>query len=214
MSPKPADNTRAHASYADGGLLAWLRLPLTFDADELLREVENITSDWWIRHFNRDGYVGNWSIAPLRGPAGEVHPIRMAHSDPTAIDWADTPLLDLCPAIRRLISNLDCPVKSTRLMRLDSAAEILPHKDHKLGFEDGEVRLHVPIQTSPLVEFWITDQRVVMQPGEMWYLNVNLTHRVSNPSTTARIHLVIDCEVNDWMKTLFEAALAETSQRE
>lgn len=177
---------------------------MEYDVGQLRRDLENVTAEWWIDHFNRDDYEGTWSIAPLRGPAGEAHPIRMASSDPGVVDWADTPLMGLCPAMRRVVSSLECPVKSTRLLNLAAGAEILPHTDHKLGFEDDEVRLHVPIQTSPLVEFWIADQRIDMQPGELWYVNVNLTHCVHNRSAQDRIHLVIDCQVNDWMRQFFE----------
>ena len=198
----PAD-TRVPISYSETGAVAWLKLPLLFDADALLGEVQKISPDWWIAHFNEADYTGQWTIAPLRGPAGEVHPIRMAYSDPSATEWADTPLLDSCPAIRSVVERLECPVKSTRLMRLDVGAEILEHTDHELGYEDGEVRLHVPVETAPGVEFWLNSHRVEMRPGELWYLNVNLPHRVANHSSKVRTHLVVDCEVNDWIKAFF-----------
>jgi aspartyl/asparaginyl beta-hydroxylase (cupin superfamily) len=105
------------------------------------------------------------------------------------------------------MDRLECPIKSTRLMRLAAGAEILEHSDHELGYEDGEVRLHVPVLTSSDVEFWLNSQRVDMWPGELWYLNVNLPHRVTNHSTQDRTHLVIDCEVNDWIRALFSDTL-------
>ena len=45
-----------------------------------------------------------------------------------------------------------------------------------------------------------------MQPGECWYINANLLHRVSNKGVTDRIHLVVDCLVNDWLRDLFNRA--------
>jgi len=206
MASKPRD-TRARVSRSERGLVAWLKLPLVFDADALLDDARRISPQWWIAHFNPQDYRGNWTIAPLRGPAGETHPIRLASSDPAATDWVDTPALDSCVAIRHVLDRLECPIKSTRLMRLAASAEILEHTDHELGYEDGEVRLHVPIETSPAVEFWLNGQRVEMQPGELWYLNVNLPHRVANRSSRDRTHLVIDCEVNPWMEDLFQNTL-------
>ena len=41
-----------------------------------------------------------------------------------------------------------------------------------------------------------------MKEGECWYLNLSLKHRVNNFGDTSRIHLVIDCKVNDWIKNL------------
>nr|HMS43742.1 aspartyl/asparaginyl beta-hydroxylase domain-containing protein [Pyrinomonadaceae bacterium] len=74
-----------------------------------------------------------------------------------------------------------------------------------LGLEDGEIRIHIPVLTNPQVEFILDDQKVEMQEGEAWYLNFNLFHTVRNEGTTDRIHLVIDCVVNDWMLSNFPA---------
>jgi len=39
---------------------------------------------------------------------------------------------------------------------------------------------------------------------------VNLKHRVDNQSTTDRIHLVIDCVVNEWLAAFFPLAQPKT----
>ncbi|MCG8651188.1 MAG: cupin domain-containing protein [Pirellulales bacterium] len=188
---------------SDDGVLVWLRLPLIFDATKMSREVSKITDSWWVPHFNQGDYRGGWSATPLRAPAEETHPIRMVYPDPGANRWHDTEILEQCPTTRTALSQLKCPVRSARLMRLAAGAEIFEHTDHELGYEDGEVRLHVPILTSAEVEFWLAGSRIEMQPGEMWYLNVNLPHRVSNRSRHDRIHLVVDCLVNPWLTSLF-----------
>jgi len=203
MSPALED-ARTHVSHAENGTIAWLRLPPAFNVDELRRDVERVTADWWVAHFNQGGYHGVWTVAPLRGPVGEVHPIRMACADPTAADWADTELLAACPAVQRVLSQLHCPHRSTRFMRLASGARILEHTDHELGYEDGEVRLHIPIVTSVDVDFRLNGARIEMRPGELWYLNVNRPHSVSNAGVEDRVHLVIDCEVNEWVRMLFQ----------
>lgn len=177
-------------------------------------ELISVGADWWISHFVEDNFRGAWTIAPLRGPAGETHPVRLAYSDPSASDWIDTELLDSCPTMREAMDRLKCPIKSTRLMRLAPDSEILEHTDHDLGFEDGEVRLHIPIETSPEVEFMLDGERIEMRPGELWYLNVNLPHRVANRGSSCRTHLVIDCEVNDWVRNLFQNTLAENQNSE
>jgi quercetin dioxygenase-like cupin family protein len=203
----PQFDSRATISHAESGVVAWIKLPKTFDVEPLLDDVRGVPDEWWISHFNERDYTGQWTIAPLRGPAGETHPIRMAYSDPTATEWADTSLLESCPALRHVLAWFECPIKSARLMRLAAGAEILEHTDHELGLEDGEVRLHVPIETSPDVEFWLNGRRVEMRCGEVWYLNVNLPHRVANRSSSGRTHFVIDCEVNDWIRAVFNDAV-------
>ena len=42
-----------------------------------------------------------------------------------------------------------------------------------------------------------------MNEGEAWYLNFSLEHSVRNGGATDRIHLVIDCIVNDWIRSFF-----------
>ena len=38
-----------------------------------------------------------------------------------------------------------------------------------------------------------------MVAGECWYLNLSKPHRVHNRGATERMHLVLDCVVNDWL---------------
>jgi hypothetical protein len=48
-----------------------------------------------------------------------------------------------------------------------------------------------------------------MEAGTCWYVNVNLPHRASNHGHADRIHLVVDCCVNEWLRERF--AVAKTS---
>ena len=73
------------------------------------------------------------------------------------------------------------------------------HSDFALGYEDGEVRLHVPITTNPGARFRHNGAELSMRPGECWYVNVNRPHAVANDGEADRVHLVVDCLVNDWL---------------
>ena len=81
------------------------------------------------------------------------------------------------------------------------------HTDHELSFEHGEVRIHIPVLTSPHVEFYVGGKRIQMEEGETWYLNANVPHRVSNAGPTDRVHLVMDCLVNQWVESMFQRAM-------
>jgi hypothetical protein len=70
------------------------------------------------------------------------------------------------------------------------------------------VRVHVPVVTNELVEFYLNQTRVVLAAGSCWYLRLSDPHRVSNNGSTDRVHLVIDAFVNEWVKGLFTAAAA------
>ena len=178
------------------------QLPLTFDAAALQADLEALSAEGWIPHFNSGFYDGDWSGVVLRGPA-EGGDSLIA----TADVFADTPLLALCPAVREVLAKLHCPLRSVRLLRLGPGGMIREHRDYDLGYDRGEARLHVPVITNPEVAFHLRNRPVAMAPGEAWYLDLSQPHRVVNGGTTDRIHLVIDVGVNDWLCGLipFEA---------
>ena len=120
--------------------------------------------------------------------------------------FRDTPLMDQCMAIQKWIQQLHCEVMSVRLLQLQSGASIKEHRDFELSFEQGEARLHIPVFTNTDVWFHIDDVPLQMHEGECWYMNANLRHRVVNNGPSTRIHLVIDCRVNEWLKQIFELA--------
>lgn len=188
---------------------ACARLPWRFDAGALRADVDALALEDWVPHFNTSYYQGDWSGAALRsvgGQAGRLYP------DPTArAAYADTPLLGRCPGARAVLDSLHCPLLAVRFLRLGPSSSIREHADLDLGFEDGEVRLHVPVSTDPAVEFRLDGHRIEMGEGEAWYMNLNLRHSVVNAGSTPRVHLVIDCIVDAWLRDELTAAL--TAQR-
>ena len=186
-----------------------LKLPFRFDAARLQADVARLGTDQFVPHFNTAYYQGDWSAIPLRsvgGNPGHIYP------DPTAKGaFADTPLLAGCPYLREVLATFHCPQQSVRLLRLKAGSAIKEHRDHELGFENGEIRLHLPVTTNPEVEFVLAGNRIVLSEGECWYLNFNLPHRVENRGATDRVHLVIDCVVNDWLRHLLLAAASDFS---
>ncbi|MFN0314576.1 MAG: aspartyl/asparaginyl beta-hydroxylase domain-containing protein [Burkholderiales bacterium] len=177
-----------------------VRLPLQFDLARLKSEFDRIRDKDWIVHFNAGYHDGGWSGVALRSNQDDA---RTIYPDPAREDFSDTQLLARCPSIRSVLSEFKCPLLSVRLLRLKAGSIIKEHRDHKLGFEDGEVRIHIPISTNPGVEFHLDGDLIPMKEGEAWYVNVNLPHRVKNLGATDRVHLVIDCKVNDWLASLF-----------
>jgi len=106
------------------------------------------------------------------------------------------------------MAAIRCPLQAVRLMRLAPGSVIKEHRDSDLAFEEGFVRLHVPVATSDQVDFFLNGSRVAMAAGSCWYLRLSDPHRVVNGGLSARVHLVIDGVVNDWIAETFEAALA------
>jgi hypothetical protein len=182
------------------------RLPLTFDSRALQADAERLAADDWVPHFNTAYYEGDWSGAALRSVGGAA---RQLYPDPAAeAPYADTPLLALCPGVQDVLAAFPCPLLAVRFLRLGPASAIREHRDYKLGLADGEVRIHVPVTTGPGVTFWLDGEPVEMGEGEAWYLDLNHPHAVVNRGSTARIHLVLDCEVDGWLGPVLEKALA------
>lgn len=182
-------------------IIRYIQLPFHFDESIMKDEVEAITMTWKA-HYNSRHYEGNWSGISLRTPGGAADNL-LTESMGDDVPFQDTTLMDQCPYIRQVLDSLKCTQKSIRLLKLEKGAVIKEHTDTNLNFENGEVRLHIPVVTHNEVEFYLDSKRLQMKAGECWYINANLPHRLTNPSPIDRVHLVVDCEVNDWLKNLF-----------
>ena len=48
----------------------------------------------------------------------------------------------------------------------------------------------------------IAGEALRLLPGEVWFVDVSRPHSVANHGETPRVHLVLDCVVNEWVNTL------------
>lgn len=183
-------------------MLKYLQLPLYFDAAQMQEEAAALAEEYWKLHYNTMNYSGGWSALPLYAMNGSIEAIHAIHNS-NHVEYLPTPLLQRCPYTASVLEQLQFPKQAVRLMRLEAGAIIKEHSDHQLAFEEGEVRLHIPVQTNEFVEFYVQNERIIMGEGELWYLNLSLPHRVSNLGQQDRIHLVIDGVVNDWLREQF-----------
>lgn len=178
------------------------KLPFSFPAEALLEAMRGLSADAWVDHFVQANYEGSWRILPLRGPAGETHPIRMATSHPGQHVYEDTRFLAQAPVFRTVLDRFRCGLRSVRIMALGSGSSIREHQDPDLDGGGGVVRLHVPLLTHEAVRFVLNGTPVPMKSGECWFLRLSDPHAVENPGSVERIHLVIDAELNPWLECL------------
>jgi mannose-6-phosphate isomerase-like protein (cupin superfamily) len=184
-------------------MISFAKLPFQTPIKKFQEEVSLLSKNW-ISHFNIKHYEGDWTVISLRSPGGKMD--QIIPDDIQQEEYADTELLSFCPIIKSWLVELRCPLLSVRLLNLKSNSMIKEHRDHELSFESGEARLHIPVFTNPHVEFVLNNELVTMREGECWYINANLPHRVANRGSSDRIHLVVDCLVNDWLKGIFNQA--------
>ena len=189
---------------------SFFRLPLRFDTELLKADLASMPPADWRMHFNAQYHDGGWTGIALRSADGHTENL---YPGPVAnAGYADTAALAELPNICMALGRFQCPLESVRLLRLIAGGRIHQHRDHGLGLEHGVVRLHIPLVAGPDVEFYVDDERVFMQEGECWYLDLSLPHRVHNRGAADRVHLVLDCKVDGWLLSLFpteEEALAQ-----
>lgn len=181
-----------------------LRLPFCFDPTKLQGDLAQVPAADWQLHFNQSIYQGEWSGVPLRTVPGSALSI---YSDPAAQGlWADTPLLARSPYFQAVLAQFACPLLSARLLKLAPGSAIKEHRDHALGLDYGEVRIHIVVSTNPQVEGRIAGQAYHWAEGECWYADFNQPHSFANRGETERVHLVLDCGVDDWLLKLLQTA--------
>ena len=85
----------------------------------------------WQPHFNKNDYEGNWEVLTLRSPGGNPDSIFADLMGQT--QFADTAYMDTMPSVKSLVSLLQCPVMSVRLLNLKAGAIIKQHRDAELA---------------------------------------------------------------------------------
>jgi hypothetical protein len=174
-----------------------LKLPFEFDASIIKKELAQFTKaeyqdiynssvqleTLWLKHF----------IEPIIGEDGL--PIFLPNE-----------ALKKCPLLLSIFETFQCNVETFRIHTLDAGASIKKHRDVGYSFEHGKIRLHIPVQTNDKVEMLVNDTPIPMKVGECWYCNFNIEHEVKNNSNQPRVHIILDCIVNDWLTEVFNEA--------
>lgn len=160
----------------------FVRLPFACDPDHLAAEIRGLDQAFWRAH--PEGHKGNTAL-PLVALGGNPD------DDGVAGPMRPTPALTHCPSIRRIFAALNVPIGRTRLMRIEGNGEATMHVDTNYYWQR-RARIHVPIVTTPGVQFICGGQSIHMKQGEFWIFDTWRMHNVINPDPTERIHLVID----------------------
>jgi len=177
-----------------------LKLPLTYSTKLLLDDVNQISSKIWQPQIYKMNYQGTWTSLALLSKKGDNDTFSQASAEQGLYE---TKVLQSCSYLKEVVEQFGSPIISARLLRLSAGSHIKPHRDFKLGYENNNFRVHIPIITNDQVEFILDGHLIKMKAGECWYTNVNFTHSVVNKGKEDRIHLVIDAERNNWSDQMF-----------
>lgn len=183
---------------------AFLQLPLAFDADRLALELAAIPESAWRPH--PEGHPGNAAL-PLVARSGNPA------DDGVSGAMRPTPILGALPQLQQAMAALDTVIGRTRLMRLDGNAEATAHCDVNYYWQE-RYRVHIPILTTPQVQFVCGDESVHMSAGQCWVFDTTRRHNVINPQPTRRIHLVVDTVGSAAFEALLQQARDPASPRD
>ena len=175
-----------------------LKLPFEFDVERIKQELLQFSKKDYSDIYNTSVELETlWLkhlIVPIGGPNEDVK-------------FVPNQSLEQCPYLLSIFNSFQCRTETFRIHTLDGGASIRPHRDVGYAYDKGKVRLHIPIQTNDAVEILLENEPVQMKEGECWYCNFDVIHEVHNRSDQPRVHLILDCMVNDWLKGIFEEAM-------
>lgn len=191
------------------------RFPFKFDVERMKSDIAKLEKSGWLGHYDK-GLSEGWRAMLLVSKDGEMSGPESQRPSWDFSRFKRTALVEQLPYFGEILDFLKCPQGRVRLLRLNPGGGIGLHRD--IGAEVGclafkQVRLHVPIITNDKVTFFVGGERIKMQPGRFYYVNFSKAHYVKNEGDAARIHLVMDLKVDDWLAQYFpEADLWERTQ--
>jgi len=180
----------------------FIKLPFEFNVKKLIEDLDCVESFDWVNHPNMSAYDGSWLITSLTSIDGKTKQIVAVENQ----DYINTPLLQKMKYIKDIINRFQTKVEAVRFMKLGANSIIKTHRDRGSHYNDGLARIHIPITTNKSVEFILNGQKTKMDVGKCYYIDADAPHSVVNNGDSDRVHLLIDCHINDWFKTIFKEA--------
>lgn len=177
-----------------------IKLPFQFDTSIIKQELSQFTKTDYSDIYNPSVTLETLWLKHFIEPKRESEDI---------IKFYPNEALKKCPYMLSIFETFRCDVETFRVHTLDPGASIKAHRDSGYSFEHGKVRLHIPIVTNDKVEILLNGEPVKMKEGECWYCNFHIVHEVHNHSEQPRVHIILDCMVNDWLTDVFNSSISE-----
>lgn len=174
-----------------------IQLPFHFDASKIKEE---------LAQFSKEDYYDIYNPSVTLETLWSKHFIEPVNGPNEAPKFMPNEALQQCPYLLSIHDTFKCNKETFRVHTLEAGASIKPHRDIGYSFEHGKVRIHIPVETNENVQLLLEKEPVHMKEGECWYCNFHVTHEVHNNSDSHRIHLIMDCLVNDWLTEVFNLA--------
>jgi len=185
------------------------RFPIKFDVNRMREELKILEQKEWIGHYDH-ALADGWTTIPLvthDGSSDKVDSQRIGRFG----QYKRTTHVDELPYFKEILDNFKCPHGRVRIMKLMPGTIIRKHRDTYDEVSDlafGQVRLHIPIITNDKVIFTVGGKNYYLVEGRLQYINFTKAHYVRNDGDQPRIHLVLDLQVNEFLRKVFPPATA------
>jgi hypothetical protein len=184
------------------------KLPAAYDQQMLRDDLQQVLTHYeMVGHFAKEDYDGGWNAIGLVSADGNPQELKRGET------YSKTPVLKYAPYIEYIIDNLPSQKQRVRLMRLEKKKNIFWHFDAGENMDGSVARLHIPVVTNENVEFQICHQNMRWNAGEFWYGDFSFPHRLRNGGEEDRVHLVIDLEINEFLRSTFPKRMKEQTSR-
>jgi hypothetical protein len=186
------------------------KLPLEFDRARLAEDLARVQEHEWVAHPYSDlgGTLfkkGFDHVAVLMADDGapqNIMPTVPPKQESRTSPVLPTPLLGRCPYFEEILGSFRCDFNVVRLMAMDPGVIVKTHIDGMRTKHYQIARIHVPLVTNPKASLFVQGKRFQPQVGECWYLDAGVPHSVQNLGDARRVHMVMDCIVNDFVNEL------------
>jgi hypothetical protein len=170
-----------------------IKLPFLFDVEAIKADIQNL---------KESGYylLDNTYLEP--GSLVGFHLIEPEVEQGVPV-FKPNQHLSQSPALLSLYESFKCDKETYRIHALRAGYTIKKHRDIARNFEHNMIRIHVPIISNDEIYTYLDDERVKMEPGECWYMDLDLHHEIFNKSDQDRVNLVMDCVRNKWWEGIF-----------
>jgi hypothetical protein len=159
------------------------------------REVSKVEAQW--TNVYSDYHTGGWQTLSLLNSTSSPTDTLIEDCEPV-----ETSLLENMPHTSALLKGLGFRYMWARLAKLQVNAFMHEHRDYQELKNVRRLRLHIPIITNPFSSIVIDRTRIHLALGYIWKLNPIYRHAAGNFGKEDRIHIILDCYVDDALDAL------------
>lgn len=177
-------------------VISRLKLLATDTSKKMKEEIEKAHLDWKKFAYTEYGSDGVFSLSLLSSDGDSSNTIiKDCIPKPTRV-------LQQLPEINRLLAECGLDLMWARLNLLKSGASLWEHRDYSELEDKNRLRIHLPIKTNRRAWLILSGRRIHLPENALWKLNpASVVHGAINEGTP-RIHLIMDCYLNENLKNM------------